>query len=705
MRSQTIAAEPATTARPVPRSHVTGQLIGSWLGLATFFLFFLSFWPLSGFLPPLRPSMTADEVARYFTDHANGVRLSMIFMVAAGAMFCILIATICSQVRRIVDLNPMLYTLLVITGTVGSVIIITGGMVMTAVAFRPERPAGITYIMYDLAWLLIIMPAGSYVIMACALGAAILSDKAQRPVFPRWLGYFNIWVGLTFAPGLLVTFFKSGPLAWNGVFGFWVPAAGFGAWFLVMFVMLRAAIRQQPVISEHEPSVPPARASDEPPATPAVPALVQIPTAASTPTALKASVPAPVTPVASPLQSTADADIVAQATAEWRSYIEPLLAVGPNMVARMADPTDIQLRHELYRLVTSGFSMAYIGMFLGNTEYPDFWPILNMAYNWGNPNPDDAYYATGIEGDGVYRISGTRGTVRIIDFQIGGGEFYRSGGEPGPAFANYDIDDLVIDADGSFEVMLSNHRPRDHSGNWWHLDPSATYLLVRQRSYDWSAEIDGQLSIERVDRPAIRPRDSADTIAANLSRIAVWGETWTAFVMSMVERYRAKGLINRLEIADLGGEGGIMGGQQVYLQGVFEIEDDEVLLYETELPQKCLYWNVTVNDPNWSAIDYMNRQSSINGHAARIDSDGRFRAVLSATDPGVENWLDTAGYSTGVIFARWLDADSHPLPTLTKVRLADLGQYLPSDTAVVTAEERDAALRARRMAAQRRRRW
>src|SRR5262249_34118543 len=73
-------------------------------------------------------------------------------------------------------------------------------------------------------------------------------------------------------------------------------------------------------------------------------------------------------------------------------------------------------------------------------------------------------------------------------------------------------------------------------------------------------------------------------------------------------------------------------------------------------------------------------------------------------DPGVENWLDTAGYSTGVIFARWLDADSYPLPTLTKVRLADLGQYLPSDTAVVTAEERDAALRARRTAAQRRRR-
>ena len=41
-----------------------------------------------------------------------------------------------------------------------------------------------------------------------------------------------------------------------------------------------------------------------------------------------------------------------------------------------------------------------------------------------------------------------------------------------------------------------------------------------------------------------------------------------------------------------------------------------------------------------------NRQSSLNGHQAVLDPDGVFRAVISARDPGVPNWLDTGGVIT-----------------------------------------------------------
>jgi len=52
-------------------------------------------------------------------------------------------------------------------------------------------------------------------------------------------------VGVLFVPGGLLTFFKTGPFAWNGIFVWWVPFLVFFSWYLVMFVMLRKAILKQ----------------------------------------------------------------------------------------------------------------------------------------------------------------------------------------------------------------------------------------------------------------------------------------------------------------------------------------------------------------------------------------------------------------------------------------------------------------------------
>jgi hypothetical protein len=144
---------------------------------------------------------------------------------------------------------------------------------------------------------------------------------------------------------------------------------------------------------------------------------------------------------------------------------------------------------------------------------------------------------------------------------------------------------------------------------------------------------------------------------------------------------------------------------QKFARGFFDINPGEALIYETEVPKKCGYWSIELTDMLWSAIDYMNRQSSLNGYTAKLDKDGKFRAVISATDPGVPNWLDTAAYAKGTIVGRWTDCSSTPTPTVTKVRLADVRKYLPADTLVVTAEARDAEIRLRREGAQLRRRW
>ena len=99
------------------------------------------------------------------------------------------------------------------------------------------------------------------------------------------------------------------------------------------------------------------------------------------------------------------------------------------------------------------------------------------------------------------------------------------------------------------------------------------------------------------------------------------------------------------------------------------------------------------------------RQSSLNGHQARLDQDGRFRAVISLTDPGVPNWLDPAGYTQGMLMGRWYAADSHSMPTLKRVPLAKVRDHLPAATPWMAPEERSTQLRERRIGGQLRRRW
>jgi hypothetical protein len=36
--------------------------------------------------------------------------------------------------------------------------------------------------------------------------------------------------------------FKTGPLAWNGVFAWWIPLSAYFVWFVVMVVLLLRAI-------------------------------------------------------------------------------------------------------------------------------------------------------------------------------------------------------------------------------------------------------------------------------------------------------------------------------------------------------------------------------------------------------------------------------------------------------------------------------
>jgi hypothetical protein len=124
------------------------------------------------------------------------------------------------------------------------------GMVMAfmfwqVAAFREELSPETVRMLNDLAWVPFVGLTSTAVILAFSIGMAIFSDQRDTPVFPRWLGWFNVWAATMFTPGSLCVFFKHGPFAYNGLIAWYLPVCVFSIWGVLITVHCLRAIRAE----------------------------------------------------------------------------------------------------------------------------------------------------------------------------------------------------------------------------------------------------------------------------------------------------------------------------------------------------------------------------------------------------------------------------------------------------------------------------
>ena len=386
----------------------------------------------------------------------------------------------------------------------------------------------------------------------------------------------------------------------------------------------------------------------------------------------------------------------------WAEYVD-LLKNAAELETLAWDPTDEPLRAALYQQFAMNIAQGYFLYFQADPAYPDWTPFENSVFVL-QPNPDAVYYYTAVDGDGVYRIVGDRGTAPVVGFATGK-IIIGMGEPPGPGFNNYDVDNLDCSADGSFEVIFSTERPAGYAGNWLYLHPESRFILLRQFSYDWGRERDVRLAIERLDVTAPRQARDIATVDRHLRELfGNYVRGLSRVALGYIQSSRKRGLPHEMRLTDFLELGNGKEWPQAYFECTYDLQPDEVLVLETELPQQHHYWNVQVIDALWNQVDLVHRQSSLNGLQARLDPDGKFRAVLSVKDPGIHNWLDPGGSLRGMLIGRWYRCSSHPTPKLTKVKFNELNRYLP-DAPRISPAERAEALRIRRLGAQLRRRW
>lgn len=227
--------------------NTRSQLLCAWSGILFTFLFMIGFWPVSHFVPPHHPTASAADIAAIYQQNTSLIRLGLLLMMTSSGFMSPFIAAISIQMKRMEGSPHILTYTQLSSGTVGVLFLILPCVIWTVAAFRPERDADLILLLNDLGWFVFLMPFTSFIVQNFAIGFAILGDKSAAPVFPRWVGFFTLWTAVLFIPGGLITFFKTGPFAWNGLFAFWIPLNVFFGWYLVIFAYMRKGIIQQAI--------------------------------------------------------------------------------------------------------------------------------------------------------------------------------------------------------------------------------------------------------------------------------------------------------------------------------------------------------------------------------------------------------------------------------------------------------------------------
>jgi len=105
-------------------------------------------------------------------------------------------------------------------------------------AFRPAtREIGLTYLLNDGAWLQFVGAYSITVPMFIAPAILAFCGMGTRP-FPRWFGFYSLFVCVVILPDQAVFFFYDGPFAWNGLISVYIPLILFATWFFVTSVLL-----------------------------------------------------------------------------------------------------------------------------------------------------------------------------------------------------------------------------------------------------------------------------------------------------------------------------------------------------------------------------------------------------------------------------------------------------------------------------------
>jgi len=218
------------------------RIAAAWTGPLFAVVLFTGWGLVAGMiLPPWHPQDGPTQVVASYQGDIGRIRVGMVLLMVAALLAIPFTAALCHQLRELEGRTGILTWTAGLGGAALMCLTFYPATFWLVAAYRPNRSPELIQLINDVAWLQFVGGVTIFLALPIAVMLASFLDKRPYAVFPRWLGYYSLWVMLLVIPDQLVFFFHDGPFAWNGLFGLWIPAVSFGSWFFVVFVVLRRA--------------------------------------------------------------------------------------------------------------------------------------------------------------------------------------------------------------------------------------------------------------------------------------------------------------------------------------------------------------------------------------------------------------------------------------------------------------------------------
>jgi hypothetical protein len=364
----------------------------------------------------------------------------------------------------------------------------------------------------------------------------------------------------------------------------------------------------------------------------------------------------------------------------WAEFCDTLKTAG-GVITGSGSPKDPFERAEGLRYL-SRVTRAALEAFVehGDPRAPALHRPVHETVKMGADNPDMIYENAQISGEHDYLLEGKRGSVAYLGLGSYAGNYGMGGGGRSGETGYLEAKDLVLGDDGALEVLLSRNEPapRDDGRkvNWLPMADDTSSLIVRQLFLDRERETPAELTLRRVSADGARldalptplSCERIDKQLLSAARLVVGAVgLFTGWSMGFQRHENELPLFEQKTAMAAHGDPNI-----TYYHSYWRLEADQALLVETT-PPPCDYWNFQLNNHWMESLDYRFHRIAINKAQARYQDDGSVRIVVAHRDPGLPNWLSTAGHQRGTMCFRWIRARAdEPQPRTRVVTLDEL---------------------------------
>jgi len=347
--------------------------------------------------------------------------------------------------------------------------------------------------------------------------------------------------------------------------------------------------------------------------------------------------------------------------AAWKQLVE-LLASGEESF--LAPHRGVKLEHDQaagYRSLTHLLGYA-VDLYLDNDPLrPSLVQLASPVRKMLGDNVDSHYHFTQLDPTRSYRLYGRKGNHCYLGFCVYAGP--RDGSWSDRIAASMSHRDIEFEDNGAFELSLvpvaslpgagENGPSLSDAKNVIALDEDVSCLIVRQYFFDRDEAEPAELEIEMIEDIG-PPVPLSDQEMADRLRAATRFVEQTMGAVPMPDLGEANDFLGFIEFDKNASGWGTT--DNVYALGNYSLADDEALVVEGH-PQPCCYFGLQLWNRYMQSLDYRYQRVAINGEQLEFEDDGSYRVIISAVDPGLPNWISTAGHPEGVFFCRWLLAD------------------------------------------------